>query len=103
MLKPAHFDVEQKAEGAQAMSAKTLVERLRECREINPWWPELMREAADTIERLSLQIACDDWTKIAMHCQRCGVKFFRKVKGQRYCDEHRHLAGAVIRAKRDDQ
>jgi hypothetical protein len=40
---------------------------------------------------------CDDWTKIALHCRECGEQFFRKVKGQRHCDEHRHLAGAEIR------
>lgn len=41
---------------------------------------------------------CDDWTKIALHCKECGIQFFRKVKGQRYCDEHRHLGGSVVRA-----
>lgn len=42
---------------------------------------------------------CDDWTKIAMHCLECGAQFFRKVKGQRHCDEHRHLAGSQILPK----
>ena len=32
---------------------------------------------------------CDDWTKIAIHSRECGAQFFRKAKGQRYCDEHR--------------
>jgi hypothetical protein len=41
--------------------------------------------------------ACDDWTKIPVHCAECGVQFLRKVRHQKYCDEHRHLAGAVIR------
>lgn len=39
----------------------------------------------------------DAWTKIALHCPECGAQFFRKVKGQKYCDKHRHLSGAVIR------
>lgn len=41
--------------------------------------------------------SCDDWTKIPVHCAECGAQFLRKVRGQKYCDEHRHLAGAVIR------
>lgn len=45
----------------------------------------------------NLKDACDDWTKIPVHCAECGVQFLRKVKHQKYCDEHRHLAGAVIR------
>ena len=39
----------------------------------------------------------DDWTKIPVHCAECGVQFLRKVRHQRYCDNHRYLAGAVIR------
>ena len=39
----------------------------------------------------------DDWTKVVMRCQKCGKEFFRKVKGQMYCDEHRHLAGQVVK------
>ena len=35
-----------------------------------------------------------------MHCKECGAQFFRKVKGQRYCDEHRFLGGAPVRALR---
>lgn len=41
--------------------------------------------------------ACDDWTKIPIHCAECSVQFLRKVRYQKYCDEHRHLGGAVIR------
>lgn len=41
--------------------------------------------------------ACDDWTKIPVHCAECGGQFLRKVRHQIYCDEHRHLGGAVIR------
>lgn len=41
--------------------------------------------------------ACDDWTKIPVHCAECGAQFLRKVRHQKYCDEHRYLAGAVIR------
>lgn len=46
---------------------------------------------------IKTKAACDDWTKIPVHCAQCGVQFLRKVRHQKYCDEHRHLAGAVIR------
>lgn len=39
----------------------------------------------------------DGWWQVLIHCKECGKPFLRKVKGQRYCDEHRHLGGAVIR------
>lgn len=39
----------------------------------------------------------DDWTKIPVNCAECGVQFLRVVRYQKYCAEHRHLAGAVIR------
>ncbi len=40
---------------------------------------------------------CDDWTKIPLHCAECGAQFLRKVRHQTYCEEHRHMAGAVIK------
>ena len=52
---------------------------------------------ARTKEQNSDKAACDDWTKIPAHCAECGAQFLRKVRHQKYCDEHRHLAGAVIR------
>jgi len=39
----------------------------------------------------------DDWTKIPLHCAECGAQFLRKVRHQTYCEEHRHMAGAVIK------
>lgn len=41
--------------------------------------------------------SCDDWTKIPVHCAECGAQFLRKVRYQQFCDEHRYLAGAVIK------
>lgn len=47
--------------------------------------------------------ACDSWWLIPMHCKECGKQFLRKVKGQRYCDEHRCLAGTPIRPLLDPE
>ena len=37
------------------------------------------------------------WWLIPMYCAQCGKQYLRKVKAQKYCDEHRHLAGSPIR------
>lgn len=38
-----------------------------------------------------------NWWLIPMNCAECGKQFLRKVKAQKYCDEHRYLAGAPVR------
>lgn len=38
------------------------------------------------------------WFLIGRYCDKCGAKYYPKVKAQRYCDDHRHLSGAPIRA-----
>lgn len=37
------------------------------------------------------------WWLIPRNCAKCGREFLPKVKAQKYCDEHRYLAGAPIR------
>lgn len=39
------------------------------------------------------------WWELPRKCQHCGRKFMPKLGGQFYCQEHRHLAGAVIKPK----